>query len=141
MTIKVISLWQPWASLWLSDDKVHETRHWYTSHRGSLAVHAAKKIVRRRDVTEALDEICVARFGSKWPESLPRGGVIGVVELVNVYSTWCGGMQAIASVNDLACGDWSPGRYAWRRGDLYRRLPAIIPLVGRQSMFKAELAI
>jgi len=44
--VKCISLWQPWAMLWLlsdPDEKVFETRGWYTSYRGPLLVHAAKK--------------------------------------------------------------------------------------------------
>jgi len=51
-----ISLWQPWATLWLlsdPDEKVFETRHWYAAHRGPLLVHAAK--TRNRDVLEALN--------------------------------------------------------------------------------------
>src|SRR6185436_9203151 len=51
-----ISLWQPWGSLWCSDAKEHETRHWPTSHRGWLAVHAAKRKID--DLSgERLDEI------------------------------------------------------------------------------------
>src|ERR1700686_4960464 len=60
--MKAISLWQPWASLWCSTRKVHETRRWPTSHHGWLAVHAAKKLVS--DCGEELDEIAIAEFGS-----------------------------------------------------------------------------
>lgn len=43
--MKAISLWQPWATLWVLQIKRNETRswafpHWYT---GSVAIHAAKK--------------------------------------------------------------------------------------------------
>lgn len=40
--MKTISLWQPWASLVAIKAKRIETRSWYTSYRGPLAIHAAK---------------------------------------------------------------------------------------------------
>jgi hypothetical protein len=50
--MKAISLWQPWASLLFTTPraKLHETRHWPTSYRGLLYIHAAKRPMRARDV-------------------------------------------------------------------------------------------
>ena len=42
-TMKAISLWQPWASAVARRAKFNETRHWATSYRGTLAIHAAKR--------------------------------------------------------------------------------------------------
>jgi activating signal cointegrator 1 len=55
--MKAISLWQPWASLWFTDSKIHETRHWSTRHRGPLYVHAAKRPIRESDLSDRLIEI------------------------------------------------------------------------------------
>lgn len=43
--MKAISLWQPWASLWLTPRKIHETRPRRWNHSGWLAVHASKTLV------------------------------------------------------------------------------------------------
>lgn len=130
--MKAISLWQPWASLWLSPAKVHETRHWPTSHRGWLAVHAAKKLVS--DCGEDLDLIVIEHFGAHWRTTLPRGALIGAVRLVR-----CSDTDAMPigpqSTDDYQCGDFSRGRYAWERA-AFHVFPEPIPYRGMQSMFE-----
>ena len=42
--MKVLSLWQPWATLMAIGAKKIETRHWYTRYRGPLVIHAAKTL-------------------------------------------------------------------------------------------------
>jgi hypothetical protein len=119
--MKAISLWQPWASLWLSDRKVHETRHWATHHRGWLIVHAAKRID-----FDACQDLGV------YAETLPIGGIIGAVDL-----TACTRMAETAPEHqdDQDCGNWSPERFAWRRG-AFVRLGLAIPYRGLQSIFE-----
>lgn len=46
--MKALSLWQPWATAIALGSKTIETRHWDTSYRGPLAIHAAQ----RRNVGE-----------------------------------------------------------------------------------------
>lgn len=128
--MKAISLWQPWASLWCSPRKVHETRNWATSYRGPIAVHAAKRIEKDID-SYPLTDILLAEFGFGWSTDLPCGAIIGVVDLIDCVPT--DGM-AIWSEEDYHCGDFAPGRYAWKRGN-YRVLPHPIPCVGRQRIF------
>lgn len=130
--MKAISLWQPWASLWCSDAKVHETRHWSTSHRGWLVVHAAKRKID--DFSgDRLDEICSGLFGNHWGMDLPRGALIGVVRLVRCVST---DTMPIGhqSTDDYECGDFSPGRYAWARAN-FQVFASPIPYRGQQSVF------
>jgi hypothetical protein len=67
-TLKAISMWQPWGSLWLSPAKRHETRHWQTRHRGRLLVHAAKKFIK--DVDPDLRDILDDEFGGHWAMDL-----------------------------------------------------------------------
>lgn len=127
--MKAISLWQPWSSLWCSPAKVHETRGWATSHRGWLLVHAAKKIVH--DCGADLDEIVCDEFGNHWRMELPRGALIGAVRIIACEPTL--GM-AIDNDDDLLCGDFSPGRFAWRRKE-YKRFDRPIPYRGSQGLF------
>lgn len=127
-TLKVISLWQPWASLIAAGVKRHETRHWPTGHRGPIAIHAAKTV----DMAGAPDALCEAVFGQGWQHTLPRGGVVAVGDLVH-----CRRAETIAEYltrADLEAGNFAFGRYAWRI-DKVRRLAHPIPLVGRQGLF------
>jgi hypothetical protein len=48
--MRATSLWQIWASLISAGLKIYGTRHWYTSYRGKLAIHAAKRPVAREEV-------------------------------------------------------------------------------------------
>ena len=41
--MKAITIWQPYASLLALGIKTVETRGWYTSYRGPIAIHAAKR--------------------------------------------------------------------------------------------------
>lgn len=41
--MKALSLWQPWATLIAVGQKRIETRHWPTTYRGPLAIHATKR--------------------------------------------------------------------------------------------------
>lgn len=137
--MKAISLWQPWASLWLSEAKVHETRHWPTPHRGPLLVHAAKKIVKDIHPDDELGAIVVREFGANWAQELPRGALVGLVELVVVVPTGTLPKKHTGS-DDFYCGDFSTGRFGWRRG-IYRRFAVPIPYRGLQSLFDVPSAV
>ena len=132
--MKAISLWQPWASLWLSPRKIHETRHWQTSHRGWLAVHAAKRF---DDVDVAQLDLLVDEFGKDWEKVLPQGAVIGLVDLIACVpaETVYGDHLAAEDCDDLLLGDFSPGRYAWRRGE-FKRLKEPLPFTGLPGFFE-----
>ena len=43
--MKVITLWQPWATLLAAGTKICETRSWKTNYRGEILIHAGKKSV------------------------------------------------------------------------------------------------
>jgi len=132
--MKAISLWQPWASAWCSPLKIHETRHWPINHRGWLAVHATKKIVHACGAE--LDDIICDEFGPHWRMELPRGAIIGAVNIVNcertedVYDP-----QSVSERDDnWLCGDFSPGRFAWERRE-FRIFQNPVPYRGAQGIF------
>lgn len=140
--MRALSLWQPWASLWLTEWKVHETRHWSTNYRGPLLVHAAQRIEREFD-GGPLEDICAEAFGSAWRTTLPRGELLGMVRIVDclpvemIKREW--GMRDHAPpldhYTDYHCGDWSDGRYGWRRADTPQRFDVPIPWRGQQGFF------
>jgi len=127
--VKAISLWQPWASLCFTGWKQFETRHWSTFYRGPLAIHAAKRPCDEADGDFL--ELLVQSFGDDWRSKLPRGAVIGTVRLSECLST-----EAFdADAPERLCGDWYPGRFAWRFED-QKLFDAPIPALGRQGFFE-----
>jgi activating signal cointegrator 1 len=135
---RAISLWQPWASLWIAGPKLHETRHWPTKYRGRLYVHAAKRPIRRAELSPELIEICEEEFGEAFTKALPLGQVIGIVNLIDCIQVQSEGpMPPDITIQDLACGDFSPGRYLWKRGPN----PTPIgpwPYKGKQGFFRVD---
>lgn len=135
---RAISLWQPWASLWCSPRKIHETRHWPTSHRGWLLVHAAQRF--EKDHGPDFANILRAEFGSNWFRDLPRGALIGMVNLVACQRTEDIYPRGVDSGDDFQCGNFDEGRYGWRR-DEFKRFANPIPYRGQQGMFEVPDAV
>ena len=129
--MKAISLWQPWASLWCSRRKVHETRSWRCSHRGWLLVHAGKRF--EKELHDSLRLILDDEFGPDWTKELATGALIGMVNVVDCLPTHTLVANAAAS-DDRVCGDFAPGRFAWKR-DEFRLFDQAIPYRGKQGIF------
>jgi activating signal cointegrator 1 len=130
--MKAISLWQPWASLWCSGIKIHETRHRPTSHRGWLVVHAAKRRIDDLD-GDRLGDICNSVFGHHYGQDLPRGAIVGRVYLIACKPTYVFPAD-FAGTEDYECGDFSDGRFAWQ-ADKFEAFTSPIPYRGQQGMF------
>ena len=92
-----LSIRQPWASLILLAGKDIENRTWGTRVRGPILIHAAKGMTKReyQDAMGFVHEVDSRRlyalealFDSLCPENLPRGGIIGSVNLADcVYQS------------------------------------------------------
>ena len=91
MKYKVLSLWQPWASLLVMGHKLIETRGWDTSHRGPLLIHAAvSKDYKKVPADDAMYRHYHSLFarGLMPPiEQLPFGAIIGAVNVTATIST------------------------------------------------------
>jgi len=99
--MKALSIQQPWASLIVAGIKDVENRTWSTRYRGPLAVHAGSKLNKAtaRDAFSRLERVqlvtlcnCIALTTSKdvltvTLDDVPRGAVIGVVDVVDVIRT------------------------------------------------------
>ncbi|UOQ53076.1 ASCH domain-containing protein [Hymenobacter cellulosivorans] len=111
--MKALSLIQPYATLIMLGYKQYETRSWDTKHRGPLAIHASVgKPAWARQVAATCPEISaiLQRHGLDF-DTLPRGVVLGTCEVVSTHTTLS---MSHLSITELACGDYTPGRYAWR---------------------------
>lgn len=133
--MKCISLWQPWASLWCSGVKVHETRHWPTNNRGWILVHAARRPVDDMGGTR-LDGICDGLFGNHWGMDLPRGAIVGAVKLVDCVPTEKIAFNLLnqGDAEDYECGNFESGRYGWRASE-HRKFANPIAFRGSQGFF------
>ena len=84
-----ISVRQPWASLILLAGKDIENRTWETRVRGPILIHAAKGMTKREylDAMDFADANGTRRIGHLLdafePGNLPRGGIIGSVNLAD----------------------------------------------------------
>jgi len=114
--MKALTLTQPWASLVAMDLKKVETRSWYTSYRGLIAIHAAKGFPKyAREFTDREREFV------HLPERLPAGAVIATARLVKVVRT----EEAYYEISAMErrYGDYAPGRWAWFLEDIVRVNP------------------
>jgi len=134
MSLRAISLWQPYATAMAKKLKKNETRSWPTSHRGELAICASKH--RPSDAELGHDPALIAAA-----KTVPYGKVLCVVilqdcvpsEEFNQINVKCGRPRPLAQAErDL--GDYSAGRWIWMTDDC-QELAEAVPVVGHQGLF------
>lgn len=128
--IKMLSLWQPWASLCVllnpSDnqpEKQIETRHWKTEYRGLLAIHAAKKwdwetefyIQNADEISRALAYHFASYNLDEIGEIIPRGAIVGVAELTDCIQFKPENREKFKGYpkREWSFGDFEVGRFGW----------------------------
>lgn len=131
--MRLLSLWQPWASFVALGYKKNETRSWATPYRGLLAIHAAKNTKALKDADEILED---AGFdmserttvgGTQWP----LGKILCVAELVDCVPTK--EIRESLSVCERAMGNYEDGRFAWILKNV-EKLSPYIPYRGTQGL-------
>lgn len=136
--MKVLTLYQPFATLVIIGAKKIETRGWETSHRGILGIHAAAKTPKW-----CQELILQEPFFSDLPEgSLPTGCILGTAQITYVGSAasllteYRGQYPTLARIEECY-GDFSPGRSGWLFG---KAIPfdTPIPAKGRQRIWNWE---
>ncbi len=136
--MKLISLWEPWATLMAIGAKRIETRSWQTSYRGWLAIHASKGGLGKAQLQECCSDprFSLALSG----EVLKPGHIVAVVELIDccpmedrgclpgVFSDY----PEMDTPQERAFGDYHPDRWAWVTDRLFRLQP--IPYKAAQGL-------
>lgn len=114
--MKAITLYQPFAQAIVLGLKAFETRPRQTHIRGRIAVHAALKDPlatgwmppERIQAVNALLAAC----GEKPVPALPRGVVVGTVELVDCLPVEL--VRDSLPEAERLLGDYGDGRFAWQ---------------------------
>lgn len=134
--MKAITIWQPWASLLVSGQKIYETRSWATTYRGPIAIHAAKRPVRRTIDALAEGDLweTLALFERLFPGPgelvrLSTGAIVGKALLVrcNLIDE---AFVAKLTPQERALGDFSLGRYAWE----FQKMAPVDPPIPAKGM-------
>lgn len=137
-TVKTLTMIQPWASLIALGAKHFETRHWTTSYRGLIAIHAGKALEYDRGDRRFLSAL--ARAGIHDPEALPRGAVLAIHWLGGIYHT-----EDVRDRADLMRGDevlfgnFADGRSAWDVGRQVYAFETPVQARGQQGLWEWTL--
>jgi hypothetical protein len=103
-----------------------DLRTYKTSYRGPLAVHVPKKVERDACLEHGLD-----------PDKLETGGVVGVLELVDVIPLTEADYEAHRDEH-LAGRSFREPTFGWVLAEP-QRLPQMVPARGRMSLFNVDL--
>lgn len=127
-----LTLWQPWAAAVACDLKHYETRPWKWPDElvgADVAIHASKRwdiYLRRRLEVWPFEEFHLT-------PPLELGAVVAVVQPGRSLSSTLAAQ--FLSPLEQAFGDYGPDRWATPLRAL-RRLPAPVPCLGRQKLWK-----
>ncbi len=162
--MKALTLTQPYATLVALGTKRIETRSWSTQYRGPLAIHAGaglgpvggkaglRALVERQPFNRVLCDVgtngmMIDWWGKDVVDELPRGAIVATCKLLDVRligreqngdaTILADDMLSFAPIlgNELAFGDYSPGRYAWLLTDV-RPLTTPIPARGALGLWE-----
>ena len=101
--VRLLSLWEPWATLSVLGAKQNETRSWRTNYTGWVGIHSAKTnpgFVRDLPGREPF-RTALKGYGISRP--FDRGHIIGAVYLEDCIPTG----EAVLSNWERAFGDYS----------------------------------
>jgi activating signal cointegrator 1 len=137
MSYKCLSLWQPWASAIVLLCKSIETRHWTTSYRGPLLIHASKRWTgeQRKIYWDLLDAgvLPIHSPGARtFNEVYPLGCILGRVDLHDIQPSEQ--LTHSISTREHALGDYSAGRFGWLLRNV-QKFEKPIPYRGAQGIF------
>ena len=140
---RMLSLWQPWASLLVGGVKRIETRSWARNYTGWLFIHASRMPNGKfaggcaRDLAwnnkDAFAHLGVAVNDPNWFDLLPRGAIVGAVKISE-----CVASETLVEEDRLtdleeSLGDFGPDRYGWLTID-HRLFKNPVPVVGGQQL-------
>ena len=142
--MKAITIKQPWATLIAIGEKKNETRSWRTKFRGEILIHAGTQVDKEAFNIPVIKDT-LAKHDINSIEDLPVGCIVAKCRLTDVRQVLCeNDHTCTVSFTDLseikgkeiAFGDYSCGRYAWKLEDVQQIEP--IPCKGQLSIWNYE---
>lgn len=123
-----ISIMQPWSWLIVNRFKAIENRDWQTKFRGTVAIHAGKKMDEGtlRDLIGGEHPVTYEPLSTKLRAAvddmgrLPTGGIVGVADIVDCVAD--------------STNEWFVGRYGFVLAN--QRPVPFIPCKGALGFFK-----
>ncbi len=110
--MRALTVLQPWAWFLAQGKKQFETRPWFTSYRGPIAIHAGKG--RQGDFFTGAEQLA-----GRCPARLTYGAIVAVADLVEVVRVEH--VRGRLTTEELRLGDYTSGRFAWH-------FPRVVPL-------------
>lgn len=134
VTIKALTIKQPWAGLLVLGIKKNETRGWRTNFRGKLAIHSSKDIDQAglRVLQHLVDHLPDFSPGSfNYKTCTVTGSLLGTVEMTDCIST---NSQHPVTAFEAYLGNYDEDRYFWtmRNPDVF---PNPIPIKGKLNLW------
>lgn len=156
-TLKALTVLQPWASAIALGQKRIETRSRPISYRGPLLIHAGKGLrgqafddeIMRPHFRPVLKSFSGNRLAAA--AHIPKGAIVAVAQLIGCRRAedfavgkterfpraWTTDLLFECTAQELALGDFSPGRFGWVLADV-KPLPRPIPCSGKQGLWNAD---
>jgi hypothetical protein len=122
--MKALSIRQPWAWLIAEGHKKIENRPWATSFRGRIYIHASKHFDNGALVWLRDKGLAPTKDFELFSHELPRGGIIGEVNIVNCVTS--------------ALSPWFIGPYGFVLANPVK-YKFLIPCKGRLRFFQPEI--
>ena len=109
MSMKVLSLTEPYATLIKDVKKKVETRSWKTSYRGELYIHASSTKIHK-ETKENIELMNLLK-----DNDMNYGNIIckcNLIDCVRMTTDYVEDMRK-NNYQEYICGEYSEGRYAW----------------------------
>lgn len=143
LTVKALTVTQPYAQFLAIGEKGFETRSWGTKYRGTVFIHAGMRLPRAGSPEDAISRELL-RGSSKLSdvalEELPRGMIIGcgvLADCIKMDAAFC---AAIEDTREGELGGYEPGRYAWKFEDVVLLDESDrIPIAGKLSLWDLRI--
>lgn len=124
--MKVITLIQPWATLIALGEKTIETRSWSTNYRGTIAIHAGKKIDKSVFNLPYYKEIFLEN--NITADNIITSSIICTCDIADVKPTE--ELISIISEKEIVFGNYSPDRFGWILNNIKPITPPITKVKG-----------
>jgi len=149
--VKAITIFQPYASLIACEAKQFETRSWPTTHRGPLAIHAAKKRLKAAAFPPWYWKLVFEKLTETRFDELPFASVIATADIAGCYQIQqrtpeekatmttraieiATGEEIVVKGSEILFGEWHEGWYAWKLNNV-QKLSEPVPARGQQGFW------